>query len=85
MPTYDFACSSCNHVQEKLMKVSELDAAVDLVCPECGKPTMNRTQLPVNHAYLSPESLGRKKAPEDFRNFLSAIKRAHPGSVIQDH
>jgi predicted RNA-binding Zn-ribbon protein involved in translation (DUF1610 family) len=30
-------------VQEKLMKVSELDAAVDLVCPECGKPTMNRT------------------------------------------
>jgi hypothetical protein len=40
-------------------------------------------------AFMSPEALGRKKAPGDFRNWLSALKKAHdrPGQScgIKDH
>ncbi len=85
MPTYDFRCSECGHTSDKFLKIADLDSSVDLPCPECGKLNFNRAYLSANHAFMSPESLGRNKAPSDFRNFLSAIKKAHPGSTIKDH
>ncbi len=34
MPTYDYACDSCNHTFEAFQKMS--DSPLD-TCPECGK------------------------------------------------
>lgn len=83
MPLYDYKCESCNHIQEVQMKIAEKETA-DVRCNECGEHC-EQTFVTVNHAFMAPESLGRKKAPGDFRNFLSAIKKAHPGSEIRDH
>ena len=83
MPRYDFECDGCSHIQEESMKIAELDTRV-IECEKCGT-AMHQTFRTVNHAFMAPEALGRKKAPGDFRNFLSAIKKAHPGSSIRDH
>ncbi len=34
MPIYEFECCACNHVYERVMKVSE--DYENLACPECG-------------------------------------------------
>jgi len=34
MPIYEFECSACRHVYERVMKVGE--AYENLTCPECG-------------------------------------------------
>lgn len=35
MPSYDVRCDDCGYVEERLIKVSELDDEMD-PCPECG-------------------------------------------------
>ena len=39
MPIYEFECTSCGAVFDRLQKLSDPDP-VD--CPECGKPTVKR-------------------------------------------
>jgi hypothetical protein len=60
------------------------DPATERVCTECGGVS-KKTFTVSNNEFMSPEALGRHKAPSDFRNFLGAIKKAHPGSAIRDH
>lgn len=75
MPRYDFKCSGCDNVQEVQCKISELDDPK--TCEKCGSQEMTQTFLTANHAFMAPEQLGRRKAPEDFRNFLGQIHKAH--------
>lgn len=83
MPKYDFKCSSCDNVQEVVCKIAELDD-IQPECSECGKTGMTQTYLVANHAFMPPEALGRKHAPQEFRDMLKMIKKAHPGSLIRD-
>lgn len=39
MPTYEYACSACQHQWEEIQKISE--APIE-VCPSCGKQTARR-------------------------------------------
>lgn len=39
MPIYEFECSACGNVFERLQKLSEADPTD---CPECGKPRIKR-------------------------------------------
>ncbi len=39
MPIYEFECSACGNVFERLQKLSDSDPAD---CPECGKPEVKR-------------------------------------------
>ena len=75
MPTYDYRCKECGNEQEVKLKLAELDTAA-VKCYNCGGEC-ERFMGAANHAFMSPETLGRKKAPSDFRNLLSAIKKAH--------
>ena len=34
MPIYEFECSACNHIFERVMKVDEDHK--ELICPKCG-------------------------------------------------
>lgn len=83
MPKYDFQCNSCSNVQEVVCKIAELDS-IQPVCSECGKTGMTQTFITANHAFMPPEALGRKRAPQDFRDMLKAIHKANPGSQIRD-
>ena len=86
MPLYDYRCKN-GHVQEEQHKIAELDVKV-IKCKECDE-VMERFIGSVDYAFMTPESLGRRKAPEDFRNWLSMVKKAHdrPGQPcgIKDH
>lgn len=87
MPTYDYKCQTCEHEGEVRMRIADLDLPenVDAICPECGAATFRRNwSAPVSHEYMTPEGLGRVKAPGDFRDMLSQIKKGNPGSVIRD-
>ena len=83
MPRYDFRCHECENVQEESMRIAELGVK-EVVCSECGSTNTSQTFTTISHAFMAPEALGRKKAPGDFRNFLSAIKKAHPDGHIRD-
>ena len=75
MPLYDYKCNKCENVQEIQCKISEMDDPK--TCSECGATEMVKVILSANHAFMAPEALGRKKAPQDFRDFLGAIHKAH--------
>lgn len=75
MPRYDFQCEECEHVQEIQCRIAELTD--EKTCEKCGSTKMHQTFLTANHAFMAPEMLGRKKAPQDFRDFLGAIHKAH--------
>jgi len=40
MPIYEFECSTCNHIFERLMKVGE-DQGI-LACPACGAMNLKK-------------------------------------------
>lgn len=95
MPKYNFKCSECEHrgdVWTGDREKVDVDYK-DIECPGCGKKTYNyapwdnggSTSMKNNWGHISPMALGRQKAPADFRNFLTQVKKAHPGSTIRDH
>ena len=84
MPMYDFKCRDCEHVQTGFMSISRMESGENLVCDECGGVS-EKAFTATSFGLSSPYALGRKKAPEDFRNFLTQVKKAHPGSAIKDH
>lgn len=40
MPLYEFVCQQCRHLCEFLVRHSE--AKIELVCPACGSPELQR-------------------------------------------
>lgn len=82
MPRYDFKCQSCEFVEERSMRIAELDN--EQICPKCGSSMSQTYENNRSYEFMTPESLGRVKAPGDFRNFLGAIKKAHPDGFIRD-
>lgn len=87
MPTYCYKCEACSESFEKILKIAEMDEPLGAECPECSVVghVIRQIGLGQTLAFMTPESLGRKKAPEDFRNWLSAVKRANPKGDIRDH
>lgn len=83
MPMYDFKCKTCDYVQTETMSIARMESGEEAVCGSCGGESA-KTFTVTNWAAMSPEALGRNKAPADFRNFLSQVKKAHPGSTIKD-
>lgn len=84
MPLYDYKCKDCEDIHTEKHSIAELDV-VEIKCPKCSGDCLRTFETQSSIAFMSPEALGRKKANGDFRNFLSAIKKAHPGSAIRDH
>ena len=83
MPLYDFSCKRCGHQTEFMVKMSERDTAhADTPCPKCGDKALQPI-ISGNHAFMSPEAIGRIKAPADFRNFLSQVAKNNPGNSIR--
>lgn len=82
---YTFECRACEHVWEQTLKMADMEQPLGEPCPECGVEGQIHQIVGGNHAFMRPEQLGRKKAPEDFRNFLTNIKKKNPGCHIRDH
>ena len=85
MPTYTFRCNECEQTKDYILPISRCDDPEGYDCPSCGQKGLKRFYGEANYAFMSPESLGRKKAPSDFRQWLSAVGKANKGSYIRDH
>ena len=86
MPTYDFRCKNaeCNHAFEKMLKLSEREEyPQNDNCPKCNSEI--EQYVAGTCGFTTSESLGRKKAPDSFRELMRRMKKAHPGSTIKDH
>lgn len=75
---YVYQCTSCGHDFEVVKRLAEIDRVE--ACAECGSEKTQR----VVHApgFTTSESLGRRKAPQDFRDFLKTLHRNTPGSKM---
>lgn len=83
MPIYDFKCPKCETNVEYILKIAEMDDPLNWACTHCGYRGLERV-ITTDYAIMTPESLGRKKAPREFRDVLSSIHRQTKGSQIRD-
>ena len=66
MPIYAYKCASCGHVQDVLMKVTDIKLTI---CPSCGKETFNKQltapgfQLKGSGWYATDFKNGGKQSP----------------------
>lgn len=79
MPTYHYACTSCEHNFEKFSSISDRDVPLSDPCDECGDP-IRRVLTPVGfNADVLP------KHSDDFKYLMSSIKKANRGSNMPDY
>lgn len=83
---YDYKCQACGHEVTKSLRMADNEVPEGEPCESCGAMEVKRYYgNGATYAFMSPEGLGRKKAPNEFRNLLSIMKKAHPRSTIKDH
>lgn len=83
MPYYTYRCPDCEHDEQQFQKISTRDVPIEAGCPKCRSGKYYRiVEAP---GFTTSESLGRIKAPQDFRNLLSEMKKeAGPTSTIKE-
>lgn len=82
---YDFRCKSCGHTFEENVKLADRENyPKENKCPKCLEGEIEQ-YIAGTCGFTTSESLGRKKAPDSFRELLRRMKKAHPGSTIKDH
>lgn len=76
MPTYDYACSKCEHTFEKICRIdSRLDAQSE-PCPNCGTENAVTITL-VAPSLVSPFRIdGLVKPKGDFKERMQQIKKS---------
>lgn len=79
MPFYKYKCETCGETHEALRKIDERDS--NFACPSCGSSETKRL-ISGAPGFTTSESLGLKKAPREFREFLDGIHKRTPGSNI---
>ena len=77
MPIYEYGCSKCEVVFERLLKISEAEKPLTEPCPECGsQETIG--QLMSTFAMGDPIRMGIKRPDAGWNDVLSRVKKAHP-------
>jgi putative FmdB family regulatory protein len=77
MPIYEYGCSKCELVFERLLKMSEADIPLAEPCPECGSEgTVG--QLMSTFALGDPIRMGVKRPDGGWGDVLKKVKSAHP-------
>lgn len=84
MPYYTYRCQACGASETRYAKISERDALVGSGCAAtdgCNGTLIRPPEVP---GFTTSESLGRVKAPAEFRNLLSHIAKENPRSTIKE-
>ena len=85
MPTYEFICKKCEQRFERVTKIADREKPESEPCPnaECGESGHIERYMGGQHYELTDSwSLGRLKTPKPWREFLSRMASANPGSRI---
>ena len=76
---YAYSCKGCGHRWDVTKRLAEIDRVEP--CPECKSEDSMR--VPHTSGFTTSESLGRVKAPSEFRDFLKVIHKNTPGSKME--
>jgi putative FmdB family regulatory protein len=77
MPIYEYGCSKCEAVFERLVKMSEAEVPFSEPCPECGSEK-SVERLMSTFALGDPIRMGIKRPDSGWGDVLSKVKKAHP-------
>ena len=85
MPTYDYACSKCEHTFERILKILDRESPTKEACPNCGKGKSVSISIAAP-SLVSPFRVdGLKKPPTQFRERMQQIKKTSGrGNTIKD-
>ncbi len=75
---YTYRCAACSQDFEVVKRLAEIDRVE--VCQACGCEKTERVIAAAG--FTTSESLGRRKAPAEFRDFLKTLHRNTPGSLM---
>lgn len=76
---YAYRCTACSHDFEVVKRLAEIDRVE--TCPVCQSDETGRVVAGAA-GFTTSESLGRRKAPAEFRDFLKTLHRNTPGSKM---
>lgn len=83
MPTYEFICKSCSERFDHVCRMADREAPIGQPCPSCKAEGSIERYMGGSHYELTDSwSLGRLKTPKPWREFLSRMASANPGSRI---
>ena len=71
MPLYEYQCTACEHVFDKLLSLSRKDEPKEQPCPNCQKPEVQE------HITRSDFRLVDVKKSSHMNEVLNEIKRKH--------
>ncbi len=77
MPIYEYGCSNCNTIFEKILKMSEMLNPISEPCPVCNSESTIQ-QMATAAAIGDPIRLGIKRPDSGWGDVLSKVKAAHP-------
>lgn len=78
MPIYTYECSACGHRFEKMNRLAHRLDPESEPCSQCSKSEVKQI-IVTRFERMAPDQLGRIKPPQDWRDFLSALKKNNPG------
>lgn len=81
---YEYKCSNCGEVFEKILPLRDMKAPLGGPCPVCFEVGNISRYISTAPGIADPVGLGRIKASSDLRNRLSQIKSENPGSNIKE-
>lgn len=79
MPFYTHKCDSCDYTEEFYLKIADRDSKVGTKCPKCDGSLIRIIEAP---GFTDSYSLGRQKAPTDFREMMRAVGKANKGHTM---
>lgn len=75
MPIYEYQCQECSYKFEVLVPVSKRYEPENEKCPMCEGTVKRQPSLPtISYDVVNPQS----KMPTDFKDRMTAIKKANP-------
>ncbi len=84
MPFYDYKCHECDYKFEKRLRMDDRNTPELNPCPNCNKLGVT-LQVTCHFERMAPQDLGRVKPDSDWRNFLTELKKANPGSNFKTY
>lgn len=81
MPTYQYACSSCEKVWDELHKIADRHTPLEKPCPHCSTSGTVVQQITAV-SFGDPMRMGLIKAPDGFKDVLKNIHKRTPGSNL---
>ncbi|AXF41534.1 FmdB family regulatory protein [Acinetobacter phage SH-Ab 15599] len=75
MPLYQYACRSCTNEFTQLHKVDDRNIPTETPCANC----QGEIYIKIGSSHISNKSdqLNYKKVPQDFKDLVKGIKKAH--------